>query len=170
MKNTRFLFQIFTVLIFRFSIPGAEAQVASDNELYKTLKIQDSTFFERAFNRCDIEYLKSSITDNLRFYHDQSGITNKQGFLESTAKNICGDLIRKPIRKVRTSTLEVYPLYNNGVLYGAIQSGYHDFYLREEGKEDLWTSKGLFTHVWLLEDGHWKLDNVLSFQHSSQKD
>jgi len=31
----------------------------------------------------------------------------------------------------------VFPLYNNGALYGAIQHGIHNFFIREAGKEDV---------------------------------
>jgi CubicO group peptidase (beta-lactamase class C family) len=61
--------------------------------------------------------------------------------------------------------LEVFPLYNDGNLYGAIQKGIHHFYLRESGKEDIWTSTAKFTHIWVLESKTWKLSEVLSYDH-----
>jgi hypothetical protein len=41
----------------------------------------------------------------------------------------------------------------------------HLFYLREKGKEDVWTNIARFTSVWLLENGTWKLSEVLSYDH-----
>ena len=143
----------------------ANAQVAKTSQLFLDLKKQDSVFFERAFNLCDMDYLVKAIHKDLLFFHDQSGIQTKADFLENTKKNICANHNVKPIRKVDENSFEVFPLYNNGKLYGAIQSGRHSFYIREPNKADVATSEAKFTHVWLLEDGNWLLKEVLSFDH-----
>ena len=140
-------------------------QVSAESELFISLKAQDSIFFERGFNQCDFEYLESVVADDLRFYHDQSGVQDRKVFFENTKKYICGSNTQKPIRKVEESSLVVYPLYQNGNLYGAIQHGEHHFYIRENGKEDVYTSTAKFTHVWLLENELWKLSEVLSYDH-----
>lgn len=158
--------QLLSVLILMISINLANGQVAKNSEIFLTLKKQDSIFFERSFNLCDLEYLKSAVDKDLMFYHDQSGIQNRNIFIENTKKYICGDTIRKPIRKVEEESLEVFPMYNNGVLYGAIQSGIHDFYIREKDKVDVHTSRAKFTHLYLLENGNWLLKEVLSFDHN----
>ncbi|AKD05518.1 beta-lactamase [Pontibacter korlensis] len=145
----------------------AQGQVPKDSELFLLLKKQDSTFFERGFNQCDLAYLEGAIHPELRFYHDQSGIQDKKIFFENTQKYICSDLDKKPIRKVEEQSLEVFPLYNNGVLYGAIQSGVHHFYIREPQKTDVQTSTAKFTHLYLLENGKWLLKEVLSFDHNN---
>jgi hypothetical protein len=103
----------------------------------------------------------------LRFYHDQGGFQDKTKFLENTANNICGSPSQKPIRKVAPESLEVFPLYASGKIYGAIQTGVHHFYIRENGKKDLWTSTARFTHLWILENESWKLTEVLSYDHQS---
>lgn len=143
----------------------ANAQVAKNSPLFLELKKQDSVFFQRAFNLCDMEYLNKAIHKDLIFFHDQGGIQNRNDFLENTRKNICSNPNYKPIRKVEESSLEVFPLYNDGKLYGAIQSGVHNFYIREPNKKDTQTSKAKFTHVWLMENGEWLLKEVLSFDH-----
>jgi len=74
------------------------------------------------------------------------------------------------ILKPDTSSFEVFPLYNNGKLYGAIQNGIHHFYLREENKEDLHTSTARFTTVWIKEADKWIISNVLSFDHKDPPD
>jgi len=111
--------------------------------------------------------LKDKVTDDLRFYHDQGGFQDKTKFLENTANNICGSGDKKPIRKVDAESLEVFPMNSDGKLYGAIQTGIHHFYLRENGKADLWTSTAKFTHLWILEEETWKLKEVLSYDHQS---
>lgn len=141
------------------------AQVPDTSQLFVQLKIQDSIFFERAFNQCDFSYLEAHIAKDLRFYHDKGGPQDKKVFVENTRKNICGDPGHKPIRKVRTESLRVFPLSNEGQLYGAIQEGVHDFYIREPGKQDTLVGTARFTHVWLKGKNGWTLKEVLSFDH-----
>lgn len=147
------------------SINTLTGQVSRSSELFLTLKKQDSIFFERSFNRCDLAYLSQAVHKDLMFYHDQGGIQDRTAFLENIRKYICSDSSRKPVRTVVTESLEVFPLYNNGVLYGAIQTGIHDFYIREKNKADLHTSRAKFTHLYLLENGQWLLKEVLSYDH-----
>jgi len=145
------------------------SQVDPTSDLYITLQKQDSTFFERGFNQCDTEYLKKMISNDLRFYHDQSGIQDRELFFDNVERNICANPQQKPIRKIKEGSLIVFPLYDNGNLYGAIQHGVHHFYIREKGKEDRFTSTARFTHVWILEEGVYKLREVLSYDHRATK-
>ncbi len=149
-----------------FSIHNAKAQADKNSVLFIELKKQDSLFFERSFNLCDLEYLNKATHKDLVFYHDQSGIQDKTNFLENTKKYICSDSTKKPIRKVEAESLEVFPMYSNGVLYGAIQNGIHDFYIREKNKIDVHTSRAKFTHLYLVENENWVLKEVLSFDHN----
>jgi len=155
----------FSVAFLALSIFSATSQIDKNSDLFIKFKKQDSIFFERGFNQCDMEYLKNHIADNLKFYHDQSGFQDRNAFFENTRKYICSDSEKKPIRKVDANSLEVFPLYNNGILYGVIQKGIHHFYLRENGKEDLQTSSAKFTSVWVLENKIWKISEVLSYDH-----
>ena len=158
--------QILCSLIFlTLSIFSVFAQVDKSSSLFIELKKQDSMLFERGFNNCDLVYLESRIAEDLKFYHDQSGVQDKSAFIENTQKYICSNSGKKPIRKVDANSLEVFPLYNNGELYGALQKGIHHFYLRENGEEDVWTSTAKFTHVWVLNNEVWKISEVLSYDH-----
>ena len=157
---------LITIVLIILAINVANGQIAKNSELFLALKKQDSIFFERSFNLCDLEYLNKATHKDLIFYHDQSGIQDKNTFLENTKKYICSDSSKKPIRKVVGESLEVFPMFNNGVLYGAIQSGIHDFYIREKNKIDIHTSRAKFTHLYLLENGNWVLKEVLSFDHN----
>lgn len=153
--------------LFLSIISIIQAQTIATKELFQQLKTQDSIFFEKGFNRCNINYLETHTTDSLKFYHDQSGFQNKEVFLKNIHKFICPDTAKKPIRKVEENSLKVFPLYQNGKLYGAIQTGIHHFYIREANKEDVATSSAKFTHVWLLDNGTWKITEVLSYDHKS---
>src|SRR5690606_33606843 len=63
------------------------------------------------------------------------------------------------------NSLEIYPLKNNGVLYGAIETGIHHFYAIKKDSTEYLTSIAKFNHVWLLENGNWKLSKGLSYDH-----
>ncbi|WP_370000152.1 serine hydrolase domain-containing protein [Winogradskyella sp.] len=156
---------IFAVVATVCSALQSKAQVDKNSDLFKTLKKQDSIFFEKGFNQCDLEYLDNHIAEDLKFYHDQSGFQDRNSFFNNTKKYICSNPDVKPIRKVNASSLEAFPLFNNGKLYGAIQKGEHSFYIRENGKEDVLTSIAMFTHVWLLKGDDWVLSEALSYDH-----
>ncbi|MBL0883133.1 MAG: nuclear transport factor 2 family protein [Chitinophagaceae bacterium] len=154
-----------TFLLLLITASTTVGQNDKKSPLFLELKQQDSLFFERSFNQCDIAYLESRMAQDLKFYHDQSGFQDRTKFFENIKQYICASSTKKPIRKVDANSLEVFPLYNNGKLYGAIQMGIHLFYIREQGKTDVHSSTAKFTHVWLMEDGIWKLSEVLSYDH-----
>ena len=156
---------IITSIIFG----NIKAQIAKTSDLFIELKKQDSLFFELGFNNCDGVYLEQHTDENLKFYHDNGGFQDKKLFLERTKQNICGNPNQKPIRKLVENSLEVFPLYNNGELYGAIQSGEHQFFIREKNKEDVLDGQAKFTTVWTKKDGIWIMNDILSYDHGSPK-
>lgn len=142
----------------------ANAQVADTSTLYKNLKAMDSLLFEQGFNKCNIAVYDSIIFDDLEFYHDKGGITKgKAAFIASVKNNICGSK-NKVKRVLDKESLLVYPLHDNKILYGAIQQGIHSFYILEN---EQWRkgSTAKFTHLWLFDNGNWKLKRVLSYDH-----
>lgn len=154
-------------LILFLSVGNLNAQIDKNSPLFLELKKQDSLFFERGFNNCDMAYLEKSMDENLKFYHDNGGFQDKKLFLERTKQNICGNPNQKPIRKVIESSVEVFPLYNNGELYGAIQTGEHQFFTREKNKKDVLGGEAKFTSVWTKKDGNWMMSDVLSYDHGN---
>jgi hypothetical protein len=157
--------KLFFTIAIALSAGMAHAQESKNSELFLALKKQDSVFFARAFNLCDLEYLDKAIHKDLAFYHDQGGFQDKKLFMQRVKDNICSGTGAKPIRKVDEKSLEVYPLYNNGVLYGVIQTGIHHFYRREPNKPDVHTNIAKFTHLYLLDNGNWVLKEALSYDH-----
>ncbi|WP_294208199.1 class A beta-lactamase-related serine hydrolase [uncultured Chryseobacterium sp.] len=146
-------------------IGSMKAQIDKNSSLFTELKKQDSLFFERGFNNCDVAYLEQSIADDLRFYHDNGGFQDKTLFLERMKQNICSNPDQKPIRKRIENSIEVFPLYSNGNLYGAIQSGEHQFYIREKNKEDVLGGQAKFTTVWIKKEDRWTINDILSYNH-----
>jgi hypothetical protein len=160
---------IINITLFIATIGLSNSQESKKSELFLALKKQDSIFFERGFNQCDTTYLEGAVAPGLMFYHDKSGIQNREKFFENTKKYICPASGKKPIRKVEEQSLEVFAMYDNNVLYGAIQTGTHNFYIREAGKDDVLTGKARFIHLYLLENGKWLLKEVLSFEHQEAR-
>lgn len=119
----QFLTLIFTI----FDSYLGYTQVAKTSELFLQLKKQDSVFFERSFNLCDLDYLSTATHQDLIFFHDKGGIQNRQAFLESVRNNICGNPNQKPIRKRTENSLEVFPLYKMVHSMGPFKTGYTIF-------------------------------------------
>lgn len=156
-----------TLILLCFPIIGA-SQVERDSNLYLKLKALDSLLFDKGFNECLIKAFENHISEDLEFYHDQSGLsTTKAEFLRDVKQNICSSPEKKPIRRLKEETLEVFPLYDEGILYGAIQKGDHEFFISEPGKDLYLTSSAKFTHVWLLKENKWLLKRVFSYDHKT---
>lgn len=156
---------VIILLMAVLSYQTTKAQIAETSEIFITLKKQDSLIFEDGFNNCHIGKFENILSKDMEFYHDTGGMQNKDEFFEAFNRNICSGSGPKPIRKLVANTLKVFPLKNNGVLYGAIQNGDHEFYLKKEGEELIKTGFARFTHLWLLEDGEWILKRALSYDH-----
>ncbi|MFM1931495.1 MAG: peptidase family [Bacteroidota bacterium] len=141
------------------------AQIDASSPLFSTIRVKDSLLFDVGFNTCDIQQFEALLSENFTFYHDQSGITNsKADFISGVQNGLC-KLVYKPKRVLDRNTMEVYPLQENGVLYGAIQTGVHNFYAVEADQSEYITSTAKFTHVWILENGDFRLSEGLSYDH-----
>jgi len=152
---------------------GSYAQDYSESELFDILKAKDSLLFHAAFNSCGISTLNALFTEDFEFYHDKGGLTEGRdafvGSIEEGCKNRDGNAPQPAKRILVPNSLEVYPMFNNGVLYGAIQHGVHTFeFLNEKGeyqKGDI----AKFTHVWILDNQQWKIKRELSYDHHLQE-
>lgn len=148
---------------------GTHAQVATSSALYATLKANDSLLFDIGFNTCDIAQFEKLLSEHFEMYHDEAGpILSKSAFISSVRDGLC-KLPYHPRRELVEGSLEVYPLEKNGEIYGAVQMGRHKFFAKEANKPEYLTSEARFTHLWLLENGSWKLSRVLSFDHVQPK-
>ena len=150
------------VLFLTFS---AFSQIDKSNDLYTTIKENDSLLFDVGFNTCNIDIFQELVSQEFIFYHDQTGITeSKEAFIESIGNGLC-KLPYKALRILKNSSLTIYPLKNIDTIYGAIQNGEHSFYAIEADNQKYLTSVAKFTHVWIIENGGWKLRSVLSYDH-----
>jgi hypothetical protein len=156
MRNFMTLNNVFFLLFLLPFISPAIAQVEQDSELFQTLKTNDSLLFEQGYNSCDITVFEELINENFEFYHDKAGITHsKDDFMESIRLGVCKPGSSKDPRVLVPGSLEVYPMYENGILYAAIQKGLHRF----------GNTTARFTHLWVREGDIWRVSRVLSYDH-----
>jgi hypothetical protein len=143
-------------LVFLFSILPATAQTANPpGTLFQTVKSLDAKLFE-AYNHCDLDTLGSMVSDDLEFYHDQTGLmVGKAPFLAAIKQNICGKVQRTLIE----DTLEVYPLKG----YGAVELGIHRFHHPNEPDN---VGDARFVTIWHDDNGVWKVTRVISYEHN----
>lgn len=141
------------------------AHAPSDPALFETLRRADSQVFDEGFNQCNFLALEQAMHPDLQFLHDENGIQNRDAFFKAFRDSICSNPERKPIRKLVEGSLVVYPLKNEGELYGAVQMGVHEFFVVEPGKEPRFTVNGRFVHTWLRDNDQWKLYRVVSYDH-----
>jgi ketosteroid isomerase-like protein len=125
-------------------------------KLFDEIAEADRVLFD-AFNKRDLEKLKSLFTHDLEFYHDTNGLVSYQQTIENLKKLFEQNLGLK--RELVKGSLEVYPVKD----YGAIATGTHVFSHFENGKEDRGTFK--FVNIWRKTDGTWKVARVISFDH-----
>jgi ketosteroid isomerase-like protein len=116
----------------------------------------DANLFE-AFNACDLTTMAGIFSDDLEFFHDESGLNDHEQTMAATRTNCDRDLGLK--RELVEGSTEVFPVPK----YGAIQKGRHTFCHPVDGRQDCGTFE--FVHVWRRDQGAWKLTRVLSFGH-----
>ncbi|HLH18298.1 MAG TPA: nuclear transport factor 2 family protein [Bryobacteraceae bacterium] len=128
---------------------------ARTDQLFKTIQSLDAQLFD-AYNRCDLKALAGLISDDLEFYHDQTGLSvGKEPFIAAIRQNICG----KVQRTLVPDSLEVYPLKG----YGAVEIGVHRFH-HPGHPEDVGEAK--FITLWQNRNGVWKVTRAISFDHA----
>jgi uncharacterized protein DUF4440 len=143
-------------LTFFFSILSSTGQTSKQPDaLFETIKSLDAKLFT-AYNHCNLETLGSMVSDDLEFYHDQTGLmVGKAPFLTAIKQNICG----KVQRTLLEDTLEVYPLKG----YGAVEIGIHRFHHPNE-PDNVGDAK--FVTIWHDDNGVWKVTRVISYEHN----
>ena len=134
------------------------APTPKDRQLYDTILHMDGVMFD-AFNRCDLDTLKTVFAENVEFYNDGGGLgdyqTTMNNFKTMFERNATTGLRRELVKE----SLEVYPMPG----FGAVETGTHRFIHTENGKEEVGTMK--FIQVWQFKEGQWKATRVISLGH-----
>lgn len=133
------------------------------SELKQMILSRDSLLFSIGFNQCDVRQFENLLSEDFEFYHDKGGRADKKKFLEDFKNGLCKKSQPYCRRELIPESTEVYPLYDAGKLYGAVQNGSHLFYESEQTP-----GFARFTHLWILENGQWRLKRSLSFDHQPQ--
>ncbi|WP_436487857.1 nuclear transport factor 2 family protein [Chitinophaga sp. ARDCPP14] len=138
----------------------------NDQQLSAVILHNDSLFW-RAYNSCDITKMMEYFSEDIEFYHDKGGITlGKPAMAQSFEKGVCGNKEQFTLRREAVdSTIKVFPLKKDGVIYGAILTGSHLFYIHNKGKKEYADGLAKFTDLWLLKNGSWKMTRALSYDH-----
>ncbi len=156
MNLKRSLHLFLLVLLVLSSIPADAQSVAQPDPLFMTIQSLDTKLFD-AYNHCDLITLGAMVSDDLEFYHDQTGLSvGKAPFLAAIKQNICG----KVERTLLPQTLEVYALKG----YGAVQIGIHRFH--HPGRPEDGVGDAKFVTLWQNKDGAWKVTRVISYNHN----
>ena len=131
------------------------AESVTRDALFVKVKSLDTQLFD-AYNHCDLTTLGAIVSDDLEFYHDQTGLSvGKAPFLAAIKQNICG----KVQRELLPQTLEVYPLKG----YGAVEIGVHRFHHPGDPGNG---GDAKFIMLWQNKDNAWRLTRVISYEHN----
>jgi hypothetical protein len=134
-------------------------------DLGNVILSKDSLFWA-AYSDCNVENMEKFFTGDVEFYHDKNGLVQgRQNLINGLRNNLCGNENFKLRREAIEGSAKVFPLQNSNVIYGAIISGEHVFYIQEKGKEERLDGLAKYTHVWILKDNAWKMSRILSFDH-----
>lgn len=144
------------IMLMALATTNLKAQVSRDSALFKELQHQDSLLFEVGFNQCDLKVIAGLLPDQFEFYHDKDGITtSKTAFINTLRSNLCSTGQNSTQRVLVDGSLEVFPLYKQQQLYGAIQMGIHQF----------GGVTARFMHLWLKENEKWVSSRMMSYDH-----
>lgn len=154
------------ILFILLPFLSTSAQENPQSALHLQIIKMDSLLFNEGFNNCDFKILEEILSPDLEFYHDKGGIQNKKEFIDASRSNICNSPNGKISRKAVPGSIQVFPMEKNGVLYGALQTGTHEFFIQPPGEKTQKTGVAKFTCLWLLNDKkQWLLKRVFSYDH-----
>ncbi len=154
---------ILPVLLTAARLPAQD----NDRQLAALILEKDSLFWH-TYNTCDIKGSKAFFSDSVEFYHDKGGITLGLDALTASLENgLCKQPEEFQLRREAVpGTVKVFPMKKSGVIYGAIISGEHYFYINKKGEPERRDGWAKFTHLWLKQNGEWKMTRVLSYDHA----
>jgi hypothetical protein len=142
------------------------AQSVAQDSITNIILSLDSALFITGFNQSDLRPFEKLIHDDFEFYHDIGGFQDRAKFLDAMRNGLFADIKNyRSYRYLDPSSSSVHLLYSNGVLYGAIQTGQHQFYEKIGEQPEQYASTALFTHYWEWDQNEWKLKRVFSYNH-----
>jgi ketosteroid isomerase-like protein len=116
-----------------------------------------------AFNALDADAIEKFFTEDVEFYHDKGGLTRSRDALVQTFRKKFSEKDSRLRRELIASSLEVYPLSDNG----AIEMGRHRFFQTSGGQNEREVTVSRFVHVWQKSSGQWRISRAFSYDHRS---
>ncbi len=153
------------VTLLTFVLYSWNAYTQTDSELEKQILQYDTEFWE-GYNSCDSSKMEKYLSNNVEFYHDKGGILlGSKNLTESIQKNLCSNRDFKIRRALISNSLKWFPLKKDNIVYGALLTGEHYFYVTENNNKETLNGKANFSHLWLLENKEWKMAKIISYNH-----
>lgn len=166
MKKFRIIILVAILLLSGIGYTAFAQSTDTENQKLTSTILHLDSLFWNTYNECDTDHSGQYLTDDVKFYHDKGGITyGKDALVMSIKNNICGNQNQHIRREAVPGTVKVYPMRNGNVIYGAIISGEHYFYVTENGKPEKREGLAKFTQLWLLKNNEWKMAEILSYDH-----
>ena len=135
------------VLALGAARPAAPAET-SPTDVAAAVRQRDGAFW-KAYNACDVPAMSEFFTEDVEFYHDRGGATlGHPAFVAALQQGLCGNPDSQLRREAVDGTVHVFPMKKNDVVYGAILSGEHVFYVKQKGKAEFLDGRAKFTHLW----------------------
>lgn len=160
-SNRYFRGTTFLLFCFFFSFGIANAQ---EQSLSNLITQKDATFW-KAYNTCDISGMNAYLAEDIEFYHDKGGITKgRKNLNDGLRQGLCKSGKNRLRREAVPGSVTIFPLKDKDTVYGAIITGEHLFYIAE-GESNTPEGQAKFSHLWLKENGDWKMHRVFSFDH-----
>ena len=151
------------ILILGVASHGASADAPGD---VSAAVLQRDGAFWKAYNTCDVKAMSEFFTEDVEFYHDRGGTTlGHAAFVTALRNDLCGNPDSRLRREAVDGSGHVFPMKKNDVVYGAVLTGEHVFYVNQKGKAEFLDGRARFTHLWTLKDGVWKMSRILSYDH-----
>ena len=164
MRKFKFIIALVTGILLGSLSQSLRAQT-TEEQLTGNILHLDSMFWN-AYNTCNTAEAGKYISNDVEFYHDKGGVTlGIENLVASIKNNLCSNENMRVRREAVTGTVHVYPMESSNVIYGAVISGEHYFYVTEKGKPEKREGLAKFTQLWILKDNVWKMTRILSFDH-----
>lgn len=168
MKNLTYCIAL-VIFSISFLYPSRQLLAQDTAKNIETLVLKQDSLFWQGYNNCDIVLQGQLISDDIEFYHDKGGITlGKAAMLASIKNNLCSSAFRLR-REAISETIQIHLLRARDTVYGALITGEHVFYVKEENKNERLDGHALFANLWLLKNGKWLMSRVLSYDHGPAK-
>lgn len=137
---------------------GAVSLGPPASALHDEIMAADLQLFD-AYNTCNIPQFSRSLSSDLEFFHDTTGLKDHDWNVEAL-KARCAEQT-KYHRVLNQQSVEIFPVPG----YGAMEIGTHRFYEKQVDGTERLDATPRFANVWKQTTDGWKLSRVMSYGH-----